>query len=480
MEKTSILLVEDEFIIAKDIEKTLVKTGYSVLGIVMSGEDCLEFLENNKPDMILMDIKLQGELDGIETSNIVQSRYGIPVIYLTAHSDRDSLERAKYTMPYGYIIKPINERELFTIIETSMYRYRTDKRMRKNDIKYRILFEQSGDAIYLRNKEGIISEMNQSMIDLFGYQKEELCGMHVRELFVNPEQFSEVSEIIETSGFVKNHEVVFKKKDGSEMTCIASSTKFFDEVEDVSGYQVIVRDITEEKKNLDKLMKTRQELRFLSAHLQALREMERSNIAREIHDVLGQLLTALKMDCSWILKKVDDDGAEVKQKKETVLNLIDDTIDEVGRISSELRPGLLYDLGLCEALEWQASEFIKRTGIPCEIYCDIDDENLSDHQSIALFRIFQESLTNIIRHAEATEVEVSCVENDDRFELKILDNGKGIPEGKINDVQSFGLIGMRERAYSCDGEIAITNINTGGTLVFVSIPRAPSDMAEKE
>ncbi len=473
MEKVSILIVEDEFIIAKDMEKTLMKLGYNVTDIVMSGEECLEKIEVMKPDLVLMDIKLGGKMDGIETSSVIQDRYDIPVIYLTAHSDTSSLERAKITRPYGYIVKPVNDRDLFTCIEMSIVRSRADKIVRKSESKFRLLFEQSSDPIYLRNSQGTITEANQAMINLFGYTCDELVGMNVRDLLVEPGSFNILADAIEKKGSVRNLELSMKKKDGTVIICLVNSKVFYDELQGYSGSQVILRDITEEKKNIELVTRTREELRYLSAHLQSLRERERSYIAREIHDVLGQLLTALKMDCTWLMKKIPDESPDVADRKESVLRLCDNTIDEVGRLSTELRPGLLYDLGLCEAVEWQAGEFMKRTGISCNLNCDLDGLNLLRDQSVALFRIFQESLTNIIRHADATEVNISLEKKGENIELAVHDNGKGITLDRIKDIRSYGLIGMRERAYSCSGEISITAPVEGGTRILVTIPVRP-------
>jgi len=230
-----------------------------------------------------------------------------------------------------------------------------------------------------------------------------------------------------------------------------------------------VQDITERKIQEEKLRNSREQLRSLSAHLHSVREQERKSIAREIHDELGQALTALKMDISWLKKKYSEQGA-IAEKTESMLNLITSTIRTVKRISSELRPVVLDDLGLVAAIEWQAEEFQKRTGIECAVHFHPNDILLDRALSIAIFRIFQEALTNVMRHAEATRVNVSLEDRDGQITLRVEDNGKGITEEAISKPRSFGLIGIRERVLFFGGDVRINGESLKGTSVTITIP----------
>ncbi|RJP72278.1 MAG: PAS domain S-box protein [Ignavibacteriales bacterium] len=227
---------------------------------------------------------------------------------------------------------------------------------------------------------------------------------------------------------------------------------------------------------------SREQLRRLSAHLQSAREEERTRIAREIHDELGQALTGLKMDLSWIAKKLQkpvDNADIIKQKLSTMDSLIDETITSVRKIASELRPGVLDYLGLPAAIEWQAQEFQNRTGIKCIIEELPADIEISNDISTAIFRIFQETLTNITRHAEASEVKVSLSFTDDEVNLTVKDNGKGIVNDKIENHKSFGLLGMEERARLFNGNFKIFASNPG-TTVSVIIPLNDSKLKPLE
>lgn len=227
-----------------------------------------------------------------------------------------------------------------------------------------------------------------------------------------------------------------------------------------------------QKQTEEDLRNSHEQLRNLSRHLQAVREEERTVIAREIHDELGQSLTALKMDLSWLGGKLPAGCAPLKEKTGEMLNYIDEIVKTVQRISAELRPGILDDLGLMAAIEWQAQEFQKRTDIGCEVSSSFDCDTLDRCRSTALFRIIQEALTNICRHAEATLARVTLEENGNALVATVTDNGKGINESRLSAPDSLGLIGMRERVLLFGGEVKISRLPEGGTSVRLIIPLA--------
>jgi signal transduction histidine kinase len=222
-----------------------------------------------------------------------------------------------------------------------------------------------------------------------------------------------------------------------------------------------------------KIRSSEDQLRRLQAHVQRVREEERLRLAREIHDHLGQALTALKIDLSWVRRKGGSDDLEAMQGKlDGMSKIIDDAMNTVHHVASELRPRILDDLGLAEAIEWQTEEFHRRTGIPCEVAVGDDDLDLSPEQSTALFRIFQEALTNVARHSGATQVKVSLDVDSERVTLLVSDNGRGIRSEEIESPFSYGLLGIRERAHSLSGEAEINGDAGSGTLLKVSVPLA--------
>jgi PAS domain S-box-containing protein len=210
-------------------------------------------------------------------------------------------------------------------------------------------------------------------------------------------------------------------------------------------------------------------MRALASYLQNAREEERTRIAREIHDEFGVLLTSLKFDLAWILKQLPGDQSLVDKGQE-MKNSLDALIENVRQVATELRPGLLDSLGLTAAMEWQGQEFEKRTGIKFMLDFGSDDFSLGSDLDTALFRIFQETLTNVSRHAEATQVEVNIQRDQEKVSLTIQDNGKGITEKQISDPKSLGLIGMQERVNTWGGKFSIQGQAGHGTLVSVTIP----------
>jgi signal transduction histidine kinase len=236
------------------------------------------------------------------------------------------------------------------------------------------------------------------------------------------------------------------------------------------GMLSIFRDITEQKRAEDQLRNSEEMLRALAARLQSVREEERAMIAREIHDELGQVLTGLKIDLFWLSSKLPEDQKSLLGKTKSMLELIDTTIQSVRKLSTELRPGVLDNLGLKAAIEWQIGEFQTRTGIRCEFIAPEEDIALDQDCSTAVFRIFQESLTNVVRHSKATRVNITLEKSADHLLLEVQDNGKGIQESKIVDLKSLGLLGMRERALYLGGKVKFEGTQGKGTKVTVLIP----------
>lgn len=231
-----------------------------------------------------------------------------------------------------------------------------------------------------------------------------------------------------------------------------------------------ITDITDLKQAEEHLKTSREQLRNLSRHLESVREEERKHVAREIHDELGQTLTVLKIDLSWLSKRFTKEQESLLEKTKSMYELVDMAIQTVKRISAELRPGILDDLGITDALEWQASEFEKMAEIKCEFSSNSKDIVLDSDRSTAIFRIFQEALTNVMRHASATKVRASLKEETGEIVMRIRDNGRGIKKKKIVGPEAFGIIGMRERVHFWGGEVTISSAPGKGTTVVVRIP----------
>lgn len=248
-----------------------------------------------------------------------------------------------------------------------------------------------------------------------------------------------------------------------------------DSAGDVELLVFSLKDVTERQRAKEELERSHQQLRELAAHVQSAREEERRMVAREVHDELGQALTALKMDLSWLqskLSKATDvvPRSVVLDKMASMSGLVDGTIQSVQRISAALRPSVLDDFGLLAAIEWQTEEFEKRTGIKCSLNLAAGDLRLDESRSTAVFRILQETLTNVARHAQATRVSISLKKEDGNLILRVRDNGRGITETEISSAGSLGILGIRERAHILGGTVLIAGVPGKGTTVTAAIP----------
>jgi PAS domain S-box-containing protein len=231
-----------------------------------------------------------------------------------------------------------------------------------------------------------------------------------------------------------------------------------------------VSDITDRKEAEEQLVASREQLRELYRFLESVREEERTKMAREIHDELGQTLTALKLDVSWLRGQCPQELDRLSERTGSMSELIDGAIQTVKRLSSELRPSVLDDLGLADAIQWQAQDFGRRTGIKTRFTASPEEISIDRERSTVLFRICQEALTNIIRHAKATRVTINLRAARKRVVLKVSDNGVGIEQHRIGDPAAFGLIGMRERAGYWGGQMKIGGSPGKGTVLTVTIP----------
>jgi signal transduction histidine kinase len=278
---------------------------------------------------------------------------------------------------------------------------------------------------------------------------------------------------------------LIRSRDRSRLTPIIFLTAAADEMSSMfRGYEVgavdylqkpVVPEILKSKvavfvelhRKSERLKESEDKLRRLAAHLISVREEERAHIAREIHDELGQVLTGLKMEVTWLAKRLKD--KPLIEKTDSMCKLIDATVQTVRKIATGLRPEMLDDMGIIAAVGWQAKEFQKRTGIRCraklppEVKLDID-------VSTTMFRIFQEILTNVARHSRATRVDMELTIAEDKVALDVIDNGVGIADSDLNGKKSLGLLGMHERALLFGGEVRITGTPGHGTRVSVSIP----------
>jgi signal transduction histidine kinase len=366
--------------------------------------------------------------------------------------------------------------------------------LRKSEERYRSFVMNSSEAIWrfeaelpidtslsvdeqvnLIFKYAYLAESNNTMAEMYGYERpEEILGARHSDLILPMER----KNILAARAFILNGYRIHDLE-SLEVDRYGNQKYFMNNVVGIVENGFLLRawgmqhDITERKRADDELRDSRQQMRDLAARLQSLREEERASIAREIHDTLGQGLTGIKIDLSWIAKKLPADEMvriKIVERFRAALNLVDETLIAVKNLSAELRPRVLDTFGLSAAVEWQCCEFEKRTGIKSRCRLPESDVSLTTERSTALFRILQETLTNVARHSQATEVFISLTISDGFATLKIKDNGNGVTEEQITSRYSLGMLGMHERANLLGGDIVMKGEPGKGTLVTARIP----------
>ena len=431
----------------------------------------------------------------------------------------DSLEEKRV---YSVRVFPLSQNFLGVAIEEVTARVHSERTLRESEERFRLVVEGVREyAIFQLDREGNVASWNAGAQRLKGYESAEIIGKHFsifypQEALLNDEPRQILARAVRDGQ--SECEGWRVRKDGSRFWANVVITALRDSNGQLLGFAKLTRDTTENREKAEALTKakellelrveqrtavltrvnhelrteiaerqraeqqltnSRDELRALAARLQKVREEERTYIAREIHDELGQVCTAIKMDLAIIGNKLTNRQSQIRGKVESAMQLVDGMIVTLRRIASELRPTTLDDLGLQAALESHAQEFESRTGIRCSVALPPEPLSLDKDRSTAIFRIFQESLTNVARHAHATSVEARFLHERDRLIFQIVDNGTGFDPEAAKAGKSLGLIGMQERALLLGGEFKTEGKPGTGTTVTLTLPLRPLPATEK-
>jgi PAS domain S-box-containing protein len=337
------------------------------------------------------------------------------------------------------------------------------------------IVESAMDAIITVDDSENIVLFNKTAEEVFGCPRSEALGAPLSQFIperfrgahsAHIERFGRASDVSRRMGAQRI--VTGLRRNGEEFP-IDASISYINE-RGGKFYTVILRDVTERVRADEALRRSKEELRELASVASSIREQEKSRIARELHDELAQALTALKMDLNWVKDTLPLHERQIVSKLEAMQIMVDGTVKATRRIAADLRPLMLDDLGLIPAAEWLVKNFTQRTGIPCDFSADPPGLELQDPHATAIFRILQESLTNIAKHAQASTVDVTVDMGDGEITLRVRDNGCGFDPGHSRKPNSFGLVGVRERAYLLDGEVAVDSAPGKGTVIEVRIP----------
>lgn len=355
-------------------------------------------------------------------------------------------------------------------------RKRIENALQQSESRFRTLIEKAPVAITL-SRNGLHLYTNKMFLKLYGFKNSsELNGKPVLEQFA-PQCRDEISN--RTNRRKQNlpvpdvYESVGLNKNGLQFPVYIKVARV--NFEDGPASIGFFSDITERKKAEYEIRESREQLKNFAAHLQTIREEERTYLSRELHDNLGQSLTALRIDLHNVItdileKNVSGDLSNIIKQSYDLISIIDSTIQSMRDIARELRPSILDNLGLLAAIEWQIREFSKRSGMKCRLITTLNKINVEAKHSIGIFRIIQESLTNVLRHSKATMVSINIFEKETNTIIVIKDNGCGINKNDISSSKSLGLLGMRERALIFGGELLIKGFKTSGTKITIKIP----------
>ena len=468
--KPLILVVDD---VPKNIQLLrlmLEPAGYAVIA-ASSGAMALQLAQEQLPALILLDLMMP-EMDGFAVCQRLKetgSTKHIPVIFVTARDDMQAESRCFAIGAADYIAKPIS---LPVVLARVKAQLALALQRRSLEGMFRDVIEFAPDAFILADSQGRIVRINARAEQMFGYPRLELIGQPVEVLIPPRLRHQHVGHREANEGRGRNNPVM-----GSSLTCLHQDGSEFPADINLSPLQTaggalvmaVVRDVTERQRADVALAESRQLLRQLLSQNETVRETERKHLAREVHDELGQMLTALRMDLSMLEMRFGQHNPALTDKVGDMKTLMDRVIQGVRQIVSDLRPTAL-DVGLIAALQTLCTEFAGRTGIDCTFVGSHENLELDESRAVVVFRIAQESLTNIMRHAQATKVSINAGCSDNTLTVAVCDNGCGFDTLASPRPQSFGLAGMRERALALGGVLDIASAPKQGTTLTVSIP----------
>jgi len=367
-------------------------------------------------------------------------------------------------------------RRTFGIAQDITDRKQAEDALRRSEDHLRLIIDTIPTMAWTIRPDGTVDFLNQRWMDYTGLSLEQFVKAPTAP--IHPEDIPGVLEKWRAQMAVEEgyeNEVRLRRADGEYRWFLVRTAPLHDEDGNLVKWYGVSIDIEDRKQAEEKLKETSDQLRALSARLESAREEEGTRIARELHDELGSALTSLKFDLELIKRDgfssgSDADFSRLREKTETMMQLVDRTIDTVRRISSELRPSALDDIGLVAAIRWQAHQIEIQAGIVCHCEFHLKDVDLDQLQSTALFRVFQEAMTNVLRHARAGRVDITLQKEQNELVMIIRDNGRGITAEEESDRRSLGLLGMRERVNLIGGTIHITGAEGKGTVIKVSVP----------
>lgn len=481
MNKPRVMIVEDEIIVAKDIQYRLEKLGYEVIGVLSEGTAAVKEATLKVPDIILMDIRLSGSIDGIEAARKIHDTLHIPVIYLTAYADNHTLQRAKVTEPFGYIVKPIEDTELRSTIEVALYKHAIEAKLRESEWKFRTIFENANDIIVYTDRRGKVRDINKEAHALLGFKKQDLIGKSIVTLpWFDSRMAKKMTGIFGSTDKRKTPtglvEMELKDTHKKKVHAEASITALTDRNR-ITGYLMIIRNITERKRieqrlaqTLTQLKKEQRQLESLTKKIITAQEQERLYLASEIHDDLLQGIVAILYFFQMIDAASFDE--KTRERKEKLVKIIKSTIERGRSLIREIEPIREQDIDLIQAIK--NSIELRFSGTDTDVHFEHPEvlPRLSSAVETNILRIVQEALMNIYKHAHASSVRLNVRAQKNLLQIEIADNGTGFSKRTTAKKASghYGMLSMQERARLINGTLSIRSRPGKGTAIKCSFP----------
>jgi two-component system, NarL family, sensor histidine kinase UhpB len=460
-----ILHLEDTPADAELVERTLKRAGMKVdIKVVDEREEFESELRHFKPDVILSDHTLP-QFNSIEALKIAKaSDKDIPFILITGTVSEEFAVECLRSGANDYILKS-NLIRLPSAIRNALSEKNALVQLRNSEEKYRLIVETAQEGIWMFNRDFETVFANRKMCEILEYEPHEMIEKR-QAWFVPADAKNMVIRAIQSSQDGEL-QVRCNTRTGRLIWLDIKTSPIRNNANEFIGMLSMVTDVTEKKLAHEQLVKSEKQIRNFAQYLNKTMEAESARIAREIHDELGQQLASIKMSIS-ALKRASESGRA--EKIESIVSDVDHTIQSVRKIATELRPGILDTLGLVASIEWLGAEFERKTGVKCEKHIRVREAKFPNDISVCFFRICQESLTNITKHAQARKVAITLEQADGSLRMLIADDGKGIAGEELENPFSMGLLGMKERARAIDAALTIQSSPNKGTTVELVAP----------
>ena len=479
LDELRVLLVEDSPDDADLVLAALAREGLSVHCLRVETAAEMEKALDQEWDAVLSDFNLP-QFSGLDALQILKSRKpDIPILVVSGFIGEEAAVAMMKSGAHDVVMKdnlarlgPSLKRAL-TESEMRLERQRVTSALRTSEARFSAMTNNVPGMVFQYVLGGSGGHFSFASEGAFA-----VCGLTPEILLADPESFMNLFDAPEKASFLAsrdasasslcawNWEGKILSFEGWEKWVNLRATP--GKLDDGNLFwDGVLFNITESKKKEEEIRRSRELLRQLSAHRDSTREDERKKIAREIHDELGQALTALKIDVDWLGERLPKEG-KVGERLQSMSRILLDTVESVRRIASHLRPGMLDDLGLAAAIEWQIDQFMARSGIECELSMNREEFSADERLSICIYRIVQEALTNVARHSGARRVDVLLEEHPGSFRIEVRDDGKGFDVDLLR--HSYGLLGIRERVEMQGGEVEVASRPGNGTLLRASIP----------